>query len=373
MDYIKITRYIFLIVPLLGELYKIPPSQCGKFMFLFLIIFLSSQLRRLNLNYNINLFSYILEPLLIIYISHLYAGFCFIIIFSTIIDACINLKKEIYPYALFTGLILIYLIKNTYSMELVFMIVMFYITIILILLQLQKEFSIREDTEALYDKIRKYAYELERAKARLIDYSNQVEKVAQLEERNRISRELHDSIGHNLTGVLMQVDACIQIMNVNSEKGIELLHSIYNNINNSIENVRQTVQKLRPIGYRNNLEALRELISKYKTETGVNIELQIKGGNYGAYPAAETVIYNNVKEAITNSVRHSRCRTINIMLLYSEQYIEAFISDDGIGTADLKKGFGLKGIEERINLIGGTVSFSGSKGFHIHMTIPKDS
>lgn len=373
MNYINVTRYIFLIIPMLGELYKIAPNQYGKFMVLYLIIFLNSQLRRLNLNYNVKLFSYILEPMLILYISHLYSGFCYIIIFSTIIDACINLKKEIYPYAVFTGVILIYLIKNTYSIELVLMICMFYITLLLILLQLQKELAIMEDTDILYDKIRKYAYELERARARLIDYSNQVEKVAQLEERNRISRELHDSIGHSLTGVLMQVDACIQIMNVNREKGMQLLESIYKNINNSIETVRQTVQKLRPIGYRTNLEALRELISKFKTDTGVNIELQINGEALGSYPAAETVIYHNVQEAITNSVRHSRCKNIDIMLSYSEQYIEVFISDDGAGTSDLKKGFGIKGIEERVNLIGGTVSFSWNKGFHIHMTIPKTS
>lgn len=373
MNYVNFTRYIFLIVPMLVNLYKVPPSDYGKFIFLFLIIFINSQLRRLNLNYNVKLLSFILEPILILYIGYLYAGFCFIIIFSTVIDASSNLKNEIYPYALFTGLILIYLVKNAYSMELVIMISLFYITILLLLLQLQRELTIREDTEVLYDKIRKYAYELESAKARLIDYSNQVEKVAQLEERNRISRELHDSIGHSLTGVLMQVDACIQIMSVNSEKGMELLNSIYKNISCSIETVRQTVRKLRPIGYRTNLEALKELVYKFKIETGVNIEFKINGEVFELYAAVETVIYRNVQEAITNAVRHSQCKNINIKLLYSEHYVEVFISDDGVGTTALKKGFGIKGIEERTSLIGGTVSFSGNKGFHIHITIPKNS
>ena len=370
MNYINLSKYIFLIVPALYNLYKIPVSQYGNFIFLFLIIFLNSQLRSLNINNNMKLFSFILEPLLIIYISNLYFGFSFIMIFSTIIDACLKLKKEIYPYSLLVGVILIYLVKVSYSIEFVVIISMFYVTFFLLLLDLRKHLVIGQNTQNLYDQIRKYAYELEGAKARLMDYSKQVEKISQLEERTRISRELHDSIGHSLTGVLIQVDACIQIMGVNKEKGMELLNSVYTNINSSIEMVKQTVHKLYPVGYKTNLESLRELINKFKLETGTNIQFVIAGNALEIPPTVETVIYSNVQEAITNSVRYSGSNCISIKLLYASEYIEIFISDDGVGAKDFKKGFGLTGIEERISIIGGTVSFSGNNGFHIHMTIP---
>jgi two-component system NarL family sensor kinase len=370
MNYINLSKYIFLLTPVLYNLYKIPPSEYGKFIFLFLIIFLNSQLRSLNINLNMKLVSFILEPILILYISNLYFGFSFVMIFSTITDACIKLKKEIYPYSIFSGLILIYLVENSYSIEWIIFISMFYVAILLLLLELQKELIIREDTQLLYDQIRKYSYELEGAKARLMDYSKQVEKVAQLEERNRISRELHDSIGHSLTGVLMQVDACIQIMNVNREKGMELLNSVYININKSIETVSQTVQKLHPVGYKTNLDALNDLINKFKLDTGVNIEFKISGNAFEIPPAIETVVYKNVQESITNSVRYSGCKNISIKLLYASEYIEIYISDDGFGASSIKKGFGITGMEERINIIGGTISFSGNNGFHIHMAIP---
>ncbi|WP_026884011.1 sensor histidine kinase [Clostridium akagii] len=370
MNYINLTKYIFLILPALYNLYKIPMNQYGNFIFIFLIIFLNSQLRSLNINNNVKLISFILEPLLVLYISNLYFGFSFIIIFSTIIDASLKLKRKIYPYLLLTGIILIYLVKISCSTEWVVIITIFYIAIFLLLLELRKALVISKDTQVLYDQIRKYSYELEGAKTRLIDYSKQVEKVSQLEERTRISRELHDSIGHSLTGVLMQVDACIQIMNVNKEKGIELLNSVYKNINKSIETVKETVHKLYPIGYKTNLESLRDLINKFKLETGTTMEFVIDGNAFEIPPAVETVIYSNVQEAITNSVRYSYSNNISIKLLYNPQYIEIFISDDGVGAKDLKKGFGITGIEERITLIGGTVSFSGNNGFHIHMVIP---
>ena len=370
MNYVNLTKYIFLIAPALYNLYKIPVNQYGNFIFLFLIIFLNSQLRSLNINNNIKLFSFILEPLLILYISNLYLGLTFIMIFSTIIDTCLKLKKEIYPYALFAGLILIYQVNVSCSTEWVVIITIFYIVIFLLLLELRKALVIGQDSQALYDQIRKYSYELEGAKTRLIDYSRQVEKVSQLEERTRISRELHDSIGHSLTGVLMQVDACIQIMDVNKKKGMELLNSVYKNINKSIETVKETVHKLYPVGYKTNLESLIDLINKFKLETGTNIQFVIDGDTFEIPPAAQTVIYSNVQEAITNSVRNSYSNSISIKLLYNPQYIEIFISDDGVGAKDLKKGFGLTGIEERISLIGGTVSFSGNNGFHIHMAIP---
>ncbi len=370
MNYINLTKYIFLILPALYNLYKIPMNQYGNFIFLFLIIFLNSQLRSLNINTNVKLFSFILEPLLLLYISNLYFGFAFIMIFSTIIDASLKLKKEIYPYSLLIGLILIYLVKISCSIEWVVIIAIFYIVIFLLLLELRKALVIGKDSQALYDQIRKYSYELESAKTRLMDYSKQVEKISQLEERTRISRELHDSIGHSLTGVLMQVDACIQIMGVNKEKGMELLNSVYTNINSSIEMVKQTVHKLYPVGYKTNLESLRELINKFKLETGTNIQFIIDGNAFEISPTVETVIYSNVQEAITNSVRYSYSNCISIKLLYASEYIEIFISDDGVGAKDLKKGFGLTGIEERISIIGGTVSFSGNNGFHIHMRIP---
>jgi signal transduction histidine kinase len=368
--YIGICRYMFLIGGTLGTLSKIPVYSYAPFILLSLIVIINSQVRIAYLKGKPVILSIIIEAVLLFYLSYHFGGFTYFIAFSGMTDACMLLEGESYTLSAFLGIGLAYLTYRMYPVEWTAVILAFYIILFLFLLQLKKEMVIRTDTEALYDRIRKYTYELEAARSRLLDYSRQVESVAQLEERNRISRELHDSIGHSLTGILMQVDACIQIIQVDRDKGLEILKSVYQNINTSIEVVRQTVRKLRPAEYRTNLEALNGLIEKFKADTGVNVEFKLDGTPFDILPSIETVIYRNTQEAMTNAVRHGHAKNIAVHLLYKRNAVELTISNDGQSAGTIRKGFGLSGIEERMGLIGGTVSFRGENGFIVHMSIP---
>lgn len=369
--YIMLFRYIILVGAITGTLFKIPVSSYAAFILISLVIIINSQVRIVYLRNKAAAFSIILEVAFVLYISFQYGGFVYLVLFASMADSCMMFKEESYTLSLFTGIGLTYLLYKFNPIEWVVIVLAFYIMAFLLFQQLRKEFEIRQDTEILYDKIRRYTYELEAARSRLLDYSKQVEKVAQLEERNRISRELHDSIGHSLTGILMQVDACIQVMQVNKEKGLEILQSVYDNINKSIEVVRQTVRELRPSDYRTNLGALTELIDKFKENTGVNVELNISGTPYKMLPSIETVLYRNAQEALTNAVRHGHARNITAHLLFKTDTIEFTISNDGESAGEINKGFGLSGMEERIGLIGGTVSFCGKNGFTVYMSIPR--
>lgn len=248
----------------------------------------------------------------------------------------------------------------------------FYLVFFFILLQLRQESHLREDVELLYDQIRKNNYELETVRVRLLAYSRQVEQITQLEERNRISRELHDSIGHSLTGVLMQVDAAQQIIQVNQDKGLELINLAYQNINKSIETLKDTVQKIRPTAYQFHFASLQDMVDKFSLATDVHIKLGYSGIPYQLYPSVETTLYQNIQEALTNAVRHGKAENIQIHLTYHSDHTEVLVSDDGIGARDIKRGFGLAGMEERIGLIGGSLTFDGNNGFSIRMSIPRE-
>lgn len=238
-------------------------------------------------------------------------------------------------------------------------------------MQIKTELDNRTDAEILYDRIRKVNYELEGARERLMDYSKQVEKVSQLEERNRISRELHDSIGHDLTGVFMQLDAAINLIKNDKEKGYELLESARQNVSNSIENVRQTVRAIAPVTTTNALKLLSELIEKFSEETGIAVHWSTSGTLYKLYPSIETTLYKNTREALTNSARHGHAKNIHINLEYHPEKIIYTIEDDGSGAHSIKKGFGLNGMIERIELVGGSIDFSAENGFKILMVIPR--
>ncbi|WP_105615345.1 sensor histidine kinase [Vallitalea okinawensis] len=368
---LEMCRYIWLIGSIIGTLLHISSSLYLAFIFLSLVIFINSQVRLKILKNRLFLISIFLEVLLVLYLQSLTGGYIYIILFTTITDSVLRLKDEVYLIFVLIASTLLYSLYPVYSLEWIIIILLFYLITYLLLRQLRQELDARMDTEVLYDQIRKYNYELEATRARLLSYTKQVENVAQLEERNRISRELHDSIGHDLTGILLQVDASIQLLPIDGEKGMEILNSAYDNINKSIENVRQTAGKLRPTTFQSHMTTLKELIEKFERDTGVNVEFLTKGTPYQLYPSIELVIYKNIREALTNSVRHGYAKNIHIQLIYSSQDMQIIIEDDGLGSTHIQKGFGLSGMEERLEIVEGSITYAGDKGFRIHMKIPK--
>jgi signal transduction histidine kinase len=367
---IAAARYLFLAAGIFGTLLTLPLSKYPVFILISLLLLINSQFRAVYLRRYPFIMSIFLEIISVALIFHLYGGYIYLVLFSSLIDITLLLDYEAYFIGFLAYVILTYTAISSNNISAAFIIILFYAAEFLFLIQLKKELSIRTDTEVLYDQLRKNNYELETAKSRLIDYSKQVEKIAQLEERNRISREIHDSIGHNLTGALMQVDACIHIMEVNKDKGMELLHRVYSNINQSIEMVRQTVKELRPVYYENYSTALNNLIEKFKNDTGVNVYLNTLGIPYKLFPSIETALYRNIQEAMTNSVRHGMSKNIYMDLIYKPGTFELVIKDDGIGAGKYKKGFGISGMEERLSLIGGKMTIEAENGFEITMIIP---
>lgn len=368
---LEMCRYIWIIGSIIGTLLHISSSLYLVFIFLSLVIFINSQVRLKIFKDRLFLISIFLEVLLVLYLQSMTGGYIYIILFTTLTDSVMRLKDEVYLMVVVIASTLLYTLYPVYSLEWIILILLFYVITFLLLRQLRQELDARMDTEVLYDQIRKNNYELEAARARLLSYTKQVEKVSQLEERNRISRELHDSIGHDLTGILLQVDASLQILPLDQDKGIEILTSAYQNINRSIENVRQTAGKLRPTTFQPHMITLKELIKKFQKDTGVHIELITKGTPYQLYPSIEIVIYKNIREALTNSVRHGYAKNIQIQLIYNSKEVQIIIEDDGLGSTSIQKGFGLSGMEERLEIIEGSITYSGDKGFHIHMKIPK--
>lgn len=354
-----------------GTLLQTQTAGYPFYALLVLLMIINMQLR-IELNqYKVILLSVIVDIPLILYTNHRFPGYIYFMLLVTLIDILLRLKAEAYPMLSVVTATYGYCIISAGGFKLIFILSLLYILVLMLLIHLRLELLAKTDIELLYDRLRQNNHDLEAARARLLDYSRQVERVTALEERNRISRELHDSIGHSLTGILMQVDAAAQIMERDSKKGMELLHQAYGNINISIETVRQTVRKMRPVEYRTHTSSLEELIEKFKNTTGASIQYNTNGIPYELFPSVETVLYQNIQEALTNAVRHSQAKHISIQMTYRSDGTELLISDDGIGCREIKKGFGLSGMEERLEVIGGKIKYNGERGFSIYMYLPR--
>ncbi|WP_426576511.1 MASE1 domain-containing sensor histidine kinase [Xenorhabdus stockiae] len=204
-----------------------------------------------------------------------------------------------------------------------------------------------------------------------------MQKIVHIEEniRKNIARELHDEIGQNITAI--QIQSTLVKRTTNSPltiKAADQIKSIAQQIHHS---TRQLLRELRPpvLDEMSFEQAIRHLVNEFAFEER-NISCQF---NYQLpqEPQDSTIIltlYRFIQELLNNINKHSGANIIIITLKQKGNFIKLRISDNGVGITEGKKnaGFGLKGIEERIQIIGGNWLLKSQKGTHIVINLPID-
>ena len=199
------------------------------------------------------------------------------------------------------------------------------------------------------------------------------EKIAEDRERKRIAREIHDTLGHALTGLSAGIDAVKVLVDIDTNRAKEQLNNVSVVVRDGIRDVRGSLNKMRPGALENNTlkEALIKIIREYEAISNLEIHLRYEWDNIDLDIAKEDIVFRVIQESITNSVRHGHAKTIWIELLEEEEAYVMTIQDDGIGFDELHYGYGLKQMQERLMIIGGSVRFENRDGFYTHIEIPK--
>lgn len=199
------------------------------------------------------------------------------------------------------------------------------------------------------------------------------EKIAEDRERKRIAREIHDTLGHALTGISAGIDAVKVLVDIDTNRAKEQLNNVSVVVRDGIRDVRGSLNKMRPGALENNTlkEALIKIIREYEAISNLEIHLRYEWDNIDLDIVKEDIVFRVIQESITNSVRHGHAKTIWIELLEEEEAYVMTIQDDGIGFDELHYGYGLKQMQERLMIIGGSVRFENRDGFYTHIEIPK--
>ena len=228
--------------------------------------------------------------------------------------------------------------------------------------------SKQEETE----RVRLLNDKLEEANQRLRAYAIEVEQMAETRERNRLAREIHDTLGHALTGIAAGLDACIMTLEVAPEVTKQQLNKIRDAAKKGITDVRRSVKKLRPDDLERLpfQEALLEMTKNYSESSGMEITLDIFSWSEHLRQDQEDVIYRVLQESITNAKRHGHATKVKITIGGNERYLLIVIADNGQGCDDVKQGFGLKHMRERLELLHGTVHYWSDEGFIVEAMIP---
>jgi len=229
-----------------------------------------------------------------------------------------------------------------------------------------------DEVNTLYEKLSKANQDLQIANEQLKEYSKITEKMGETRERNRLAREIHDTLGHTLTGILAGLDACLTTIELSPQETKKQLEMIAEVTRQGINEVRRSVNKLRPDALeRLNLEsAILKMIMEVESVSNTRVTLESKVAHLKFDADEEDAIYRVIQESLTNSIRHGKATRIWIYIESVDGEIILTIKDNGVGCKDMKKGFGTRHIVERIQMLKGSVKFDGTNGFTVTARIP---
>ena len=216
------------------------------------------------------------------------------------------------------------------------------------------------------NRAEKLLLELEQANNRLAVQNSRIEQLTKEQERQRIARELHDTLAQGLSGLILQLEAAsVYIEKENTVKAAQIVNKAMGNARETLSEARSAIDGLR---VQASSGSLYEYISGLKDEFSARggMRLQVNADR-DAEPAATSRnhLIRIVSEAISNSIRHSGADTVKLSLRRSGKGIRLLVSDNGKGfdpSAVPGGHYGLKGIRERCRLIGAVLEISSGSG-----------
>jgi signal transduction histidine kinase len=230
----------------------------------------------------------------------------------------------------------------------------------------------RQHLQILYDQ-------LSRAHAELQRLHQQTRETAVTEERNRLAREIHDSIAHYLTVINLQLEAAEKLDGEQRAQSIEQVRRAHRLTQECLREVRRSVAALRAASLEELSlpRALDKLAHEFTENTGLRVNLRLEATDGVQYsPEVSLALYRVAQEGLTNVQRHARATTVTVQHAVRRGEAVLDVCDDGVGPgpalAENHAGFGLIGLRERVELLGGQLAWGdgAGSGFRLVATIP---
>jgi len=217
------------------------------------------------------------------------------------------------------------------------------------------------------------------AHSRLQEYSAQVEELSVIRERNRIAREIHDTLGHALTLLSVQLETATQLEARGDPRLHEELLQARQVAKACLTEVRHSVEALRPddTSAGSLQEQLRKLVAEFETtcpETGITLDLE--EATHPLNPEVCLTLYRCAQEALTNIRKHAHATKVLLRLSTSDEQVELTVLDNGQGCEPIHEqsasGFGLRGMRERVALLDGRLSAGPQpgQGWRVEVVLP---
>ena len=210
--------------------------------------------------------------------------------------------------------------------------------------------------------------QLEESNKKLRKYAFTAERLAQSQERNRLARELHDTLAHTLSSVAVQLEATKALFDIKPKESKDLLEKTLENTRSGLKETRRALKDLRALELETYglSRSITNLLTNGKDRSGYHFTVKISEGMDNLSDEINHALYRIVQETVENIVRHASAKNVSLNLAFHKNEVHLRISDDGVGfnPTDLKQKnkFGIRGIRERVEALGGTARFNSRHG-----------
>ena len=222
-------------------------------------------------------------------------------------------------------------------------------------------------------EVERLAAQLQEANEKLRATAAQTEELAVTKERNRLAREIHDSLGHYLTVVNVQIGAALTVLDRDRSRARDALEKASQLTREGLAEVRGSVSALRetPLAGRPLSDALK-VLAEDSWASAVETRLRVEGTPEKLPPEIALALYRVAQEGLTNVRKHAHSTLAELHLAFQGDHVCLTVRDNGIGTSDTSGGFGLIGLRERLAQLGGTLRVESRPGsfFHLQAIIP---
>lgn len=238
----------------------------------------------------------------------------------------------------------------------------------------EQALDLKEKNEGRYQMVL-IQRELEEKTELLQAQLQSVEEVYTLNERNRISRDLHDSVGHTLSTIVIQTAALEKLTEKSAPEASKMLQELNQFTKKGLINVREVIHALKPSKYNRIafFEQLNNLVKEFEHNHNFQIYFNHNDMRWLLNEEQEQLLFRAIQEFLVNTTKHTQATEVRIHHHFTDISVILTMQDNGEGTDAINPQMGLTGMEERAKLLGGkvTIQSATNAGFKVRIALPK--